>query len=118
MDIVYLHGLRINTYIGIYEWEQQVRQTLTIDLEMGVDIAAVAAADNISAALDYSAVSERLVAYIEDQHFGLLETLAENIAQLLLAEFKLPWLKLRLGKPGAVPAAGDVGVIVERGAKL
>ena len=111
MDIVYISDLRIDTFIGIYDWEQQVRQTVSIDLELGTDIAAAAAADDIAATLDYKAISDRLIGLVENQHFQLLETLAEQIAQLLLDEFGVPWLRLRLGKPGAVPKATDVGVI-------
>ncbi|MCZ6828729.1 MAG: dihydroneopterin aldolase [Gammaproteobacteria bacterium] len=115
MDIVYIRDLRIDTFIGIYDWEQQVRQTLSIDLEMATDVAATAAANEFSTTLDYKAISDRLLELIENQHFELLESLAEQIAQLLQDEFKVGWLRLRLGKPGAVPAAADVGVLIERG---
>jgi 7,8-dihydroneopterin aldolase/epimerase/oxygenase len=114
-DIVYIRDLRIDTFIGIYDWEQRIRQTISIDLEMAADIASAAAADDISATPDYEAISNRLIEYVENQHFQLIETLAEQLAQLLLAEFKLTGLRLRLGKPGAVAAAADVGVIIKRG---
>ena len=118
MDIVYIRDLRIDTFIGIYDWEQQLRQTLSIDLDMATDVAATAAADDISMTLDYKAISDRLLAMIENQHFELLESLAEQIAALLLDEFQVRWLRLRLGKPGAVPAAADVGVVIERGSAV
>lgn len=114
-DRVYIRDLRIDTFIGIYDWEQRVRQTISIDLEMAADIAAAAAQDDISATPDYAAISQRLIEYVENQHFQLIETLAEQLAQLLLDEFELTWLRLCLGKPGAVAAAADVGVIIERG---
>lgn len=118
MDIVYIRDLRIDTFIGIYDWEQQLRQTLSIDLEMATDVAATAAADDIAITLDYKAISDRLLAMIENQHFELLESLAEQIAAVLLDEFQVRWLRLRLGKPGAVPAAADVGVVIERGSAV
>ncbi len=115
MDIVYIRELRIDTFIGIYDWEQQVRQTLSIDLEMATNVAATAATGELSATVDYKAISDRLIEMIENQHFELLESLAEQIAQLVQDEFRVGWLRLRLGKPGAVPAAADVGVVIERG---
>ncbi len=114
-DRVYIRDLRIDTFIGIYDWEQRVRQTISIDLEMAADIAAAAQQDDISATPDYAAISQRLIDYVENQHFQLIETLAQQLATLLLDEFDLDWLRLRLGKPGAVAAAADVGVIIERG---
>jgi dihydroneopterin aldolase len=118
MDIVYIRDLRIDTFIGIYDWEQQLRQTLSIDLELSTDVAATAAANDISLTLDYKAISERLLGMIENQHFELLESLAEQIAQVLQDEFQVRWLRLRLGKPGAVSAAADVGVVIERGSAV
>ncbi|MCX2983366.1 dihydroneopterin aldolase [Halieaceae bacterium IMCC14734] len=115
MDIIYISQLRIDTYIGVHEWEQQQRQTVVIDLELGSDVAHTAATDDLSTTADYAAISARLLNMIENQHFRLLETLAEQIAQVLQEEFGVPWLQLRLGKPGAVPQADDVGVIIERG---
>lgn len=115
MDIVYISQLRIDTYIGVHDWEQRQRQAVVIDLELGTDIAHTAATDDLQTTADYAAISARLLAMIENQHFRLLETLAEQIAQVLRDEFAVGWLRLRLGKPGAVPQAGDVGVIIERG---
>ncbi len=114
-DIVYIRDLRIDTYIGIYDWEQQVRQTVCLNIELAADIARTAAEDDIGATLDYAAIAQRLIEHIDGQHFQLLETLAEQCAQLIMAEFSVPWLRLQLGKPDAVAAASDVGVIIERG---
>jgi 7,8-dihydroneopterin aldolase/epimerase/oxygenase len=113
-DIIYLRELRVNAVIGIYEWEQRIRQTLSIDLEMAADIRRAAAADNIETALNYKAVAERVVAFVEGTQFQLIEALAERIASLLLDEFKIPWVRISLGKPGAVPGSRDVGVVIER----
>jgi dihydroneopterin aldolase len=115
MDVVYIRDLRIDTFIGVYEWEQQVRQTISIDVEMATDIAHTAATDDLSTTLNYTAIADHIIAMVENKHFRLIETLAEQIATALRQEFAISWLRLRLGKPGAVPAASDVGVIIERG---
>ena len=115
MDLVYIHGLKIETIVGIYDWEREQKQTVTIDLEMGTDIRPAAASEDIEKALDYKQVAKRLIAFIEAAEFHLIETMAEQIAQLVLEEFKVPWLRLQLGKPGAVTGSKDVGVIIERG---
>ena len=117
MDIVYIRDLRIDTIIGIYDWEREVRQTVSIDLEMASDIRKAAATDDIQYALNYKAVSKRLIAYVENRNALLVETLAEEIAQMIRTEFDVPWLRLRLSKPGAIRGARDVGLIIERGAK-
>lgn len=117
MDIVYIRDLRIDTIIGIYDWEREVRQTVSIDLEMASDIRKAAETDDIQYALNYKAVSKRLIAYVENRNALLVETLAEEIAQMIRTEFAVPWLRLRLSKPGAIRGARDVGLIIERGAK-
>ena len=116
-DIVYIHGLRVEAVIGIHAWERHVRQELAIDLEMAWDTARAAAGDAIAGALDYQHVAERVNLLVAGQACGLVETLAERIAQALRAEYGLPWLRVKIGKPGAVPAARDVGVIIERGTR-
>ncbi len=117
MDIVYIRDLRIDTIIGIYDWERQVRQTVSIDLEMATDIRQAAATDDIQFALNYKAVSKRLISYVEGRNALLVETLAEELAKLIREEFTVPWLRLRLSKPGAVRGARDVGLVIERGEK-
>jgi len=115
MDIVYINDLKVDTVIGIFDWERRIRQTVSLDLEMAADIRRGAASDHIDDALDYKAIGKRLIAFIESSEFQLVEALAENVAQLVLKEFQVPWLKLRLSKPGALRGARDVGVIIERG---
>ena len=115
MDIVYIRELRAATVIGVYDWERSVRQILVLDLELAADNRRAAASDEIGDALDYAALSARVLAYIEASEFQLIETLAEQVASLVMAEFGVPWLRLRLAKPGAVAQARDVGVIIERG---
>ncbi len=114
MDIVYIRNLEIETVIGIYDWERKIRQKVTIDLDMAFDIRKAASSDAIEDTLDYKAVAKRLISFVESSEFQLIETLAEQIAKIVLNEFKVSRLKLTLGKPGAVTGARDVGVIIER----
>lgn len=114
MDIVYISELEIQTIIGIYDWEREQKQTVSLDLEMGTDIKPAAASEDIAKALDYKAVAKRLIAHIESSEYLLIETMAEAVATIVLTEFNVPWLKLRLGKPGAVTGSKDVGVVIER----
>jgi len=118
MDIVYIRELEVRTIIGIYDWEREQRQVVSLDLEMGFDNRPAASTDNIDQALDYKAVAKRLIDFIEGSEFFLVETLAERVAEIVLNEFQVPWLRLRLGKPGAVTGSKDVGVVIERGSKL
>ena len=117
MDIVYIRELQVETVIGIYDWEREVRQTVSLDLEMGTDIRAAAATEDIDSTLNYKTVAKRLIAFIGESEFLLVETMAEEIAQIVQSEFPVPWLRLRLSKPGAVRGARDVGVIIERGTR-
>lgn len=115
MDIVFVEDLRIETVIGIYDWERQIRQVVAIDLEMAFDNTRPAASDKIADTLDYKAVSKRLIAFVEAANFELVETLAEQCARIVREEFGVSWLRLRLAKPGAVRGAKAVGVVIERG---
>lgn len=117
MDIVYINDLRIETIIGIYDWERDIRQVISIDLEMAADNRKAAATESIDDALNYKAVAKRLIQFVEESEFQLVETLAERIAEIVLDEFKVDWLRLKLGKPGAVTGSKEVGVIIERGEK-
>jgi 7,8-dihydroneopterin aldolase/epimerase/oxygenase len=117
MNSVYIRGLRAQAVIGIHDWERLVRQPLVVDLEMVSDTARAAASDAIADALDYAAVSQQVIALVEGSQFQLLETLAQAIATMIMREFAVPWLRLRLGKPGAVAEAEDVGVIIEVGVR-
>jgi len=118
MDIVYLRDLRIDTVIGIYGWERRTRQTIILDLEMSADIARAAATDQIEDTLNYKAVAKRLIDFVGNSDFQLVETLAERCAQIIREEFGVKWVRLTLNKKGAVRGATDVGVIIERGEKF
>ena len=113
-EVVYLKDLRIETVIGIYDWERQIKQTIVLDIEMASDIAAAAATDNIEDALNYKSIAKRLIEFVGTSEFQLVETLAERIAQIIITEFGVPWLKLQVNKQGALRGARDVGVIIER----
>jgi len=117
MDIVFLRNLKIDTVIGIYDWERKIRQTVILDLDMSADIRRAAASESIEDALDYKAVAKRLIAFVEQSEFQLVETLAEKCAAIVREEFKVKWVRLSLNKVGAVSGARDVGVIIERGEK-
>jgi dihydroneopterin aldolase len=117
MDIIFLGGLEIETVIGIYDWERTIKQKIYLDIEMAFDIKKAAATDDIAYTLDYKTVSDRIVQFVETSEFFLVETLIEKIADILLTEFSIPWVKIILNKKGAVSRARDVGIIIERGQK-
>lgn len=113
-DIIYLNDLTVETVIGIFDWERQIKQRISIDLEMETDIRRAAETDSIDDTLNYKAVAKRIIAFVEESEFQLVETLAERIAGIITDEFDVPWVKVRLNKKGAVRYATDVGVIIER----
>lgn len=118
MDIVYLRDLRIDTVIGIFDWERRTTQTIILDLEMSADIARAAASDDIKDTLNYKAVAKRLIDFVSASDFQLVETLAERCAQIIREEFDVRWVRLTLNKKGAVRGADDVGVMIERGERF
>ncbi len=115
MDIVYINDLKIETIIGIYEWEREVKQVVSLDIEMAHDISQAAATDDIQYALNYKAVAKRLISFVENAEFLLVESMAEQIAGIIREEFSVPWLRLSVSKPGALRGAKNVGVRIERG---
>ncbi|MAS83912.1 MAG: dihydroneopterin aldolase [Legionellales bacterium] len=117
MDIIFLRNLKIDTVIGIYDWERRIKQTVILDLEMATDIKKAAKSDDIADTLDYKAIAKRVISFVEESEYKLVETLAERIAEIIVNEFKVPWVKLSLNKIGAIRGARDVGVIIERGSK-
>ncbi len=117
MDIIYINDLCIDTVIGVYDWERRVKQRVIIDLEMATDIRKAAASDSLDDTLNYKAVAKRLIDFISQSEYQLVETLAERITEIVLNEFNVPWVKLRLNKQGAVRGARDVGIIIERGTR-
>ena len=116
-DKVFISKLRVDTVIGIYEWERKIRQSVVIDIEMACDCARAAETDSVDDTLDYKAIGKRIIAFVEASEFFLVETLAHRLAETLVAEFGIGWLRLKVDKEGALRGARGVGVIVERGTR-
>lgn len=114
MDKIFLTKLEVETVIGIWEWEKRLPQKVVFDLELSTDIKKAASSDSINDALDYKAVSKRIKAIANENQFELIETLAETIAQAILDEFEVNWLKLKVSKPFAIRDSKNVGLIIER----
>jgi len=114
-DCIAIRGLQLDTIVGVHDWERELRQTVVIDLELGVDCARAAALDRLEDAVDYVAVASWLEAELAMASYQLIETLAERLADGLLREFAVPWLRLVLHKPGAVQRAADVAIVITRG---
>jgi len=115
MDVVFIKQLEVISTIGVYDWEKSVQQKLYFDLEMAFDNRPAAAADEIDLALNYFSVSERVTEFARQNQFELIETMAEQVAALIMHEFNVPWIRLTLHKPGALPKAQSLGVQIERG---
>ena len=115
MDKIFLTELKVDTIIGIWEWERKIRQTVIIDLEMSADIAKAAATDSVEDTLNYKSVAKRVQSFVGDSSFQLVETLAERIAGIIREEFGVQWVKVRVNKPGAIRGSRDVGILIERG---
>jgi dihydroneopterin aldolase len=115
MDIVFIRELEIETVIGIYDWERKIKQVISIDLDMATDIKKSALSDEIDDTLNYKAVAKRLINFVEESRFQLVETLAEKICEIVMKEFDVPWVRLTLHKPGAVNGSRSVGVMIQRG---
>ena len=115
MDKIFLRGLEVQTVIGIWDWERQIKQTVRVDLELGTDVRKAARADRIDEASDYKAIAKRLIAFIESSRYQLVETLAEALAEVVVTEFDVPWVRLSVAKPGAIEGSREVGIVIERG---
>lgn len=115
MDIIFLGGLEIETIIGIYDWERITKQKVILDIEMAFDIGKAAETDDIAYTLDYKTVSKRIVSFVENSEFYLVEKLIVEVANIIRNEFGVSWVKITLNKKGAIRGASDVGIIIERG---
>lgn len=114
MDKIFLGALTVECIVGIWDWERRVKQKVILDLEMATDIRRAAASDRIEDTIDYKKVSKRLLAFVGESQFNLVETLAEQIARVVVTEFGVSWVKVRLNKQGAIRGARDVGIEIER----
>ena len=117
MDKIFLSALKVECIVGIWEWERRVKQTVVIDVEMAADIRRAAASDRIEDTIDYKRVAKRLLSFVGDSRYKLVETLTERIAQLIVTEFGVSWVRVRLNKQGAIRGARDVGIEIERRAE-
>ncbi|MGK2960486.1 MAG: bifunctional dihydroneopterin aldolase/7,8-dihydroneopterin epimerase [Candidatus Malihini olakiniferum] len=117
MDIVFIEELTVIATIGAYDWEQTISQKLVLDIEMSWDNCKAAVSDNVCDCLSYADVSKAVIAYVSSQQFALVERVAEEVAQLLMQRFAIPWLRIKVSKPGAIAQARQVGVVIERGAR-
>jgi len=116
-DIIFISELRIETVIGIFDWERQIKQTVVLDLELATDISKAAASDHIDDTIDYKTLTKSIISYVEASEFQLVETLAERVCELVRNDFGVPWVRLKLNKPGALRGARDVGILIERGSR-
>ncbi|TFH47740.1 MAG: dihydroneopterin aldolase [Lysobacterales bacterium] len=115
MDIIYISDLRIETVIGIFDWERKIKQSVVLDIEMAGDCHKAAQNDDVEDTLNYKSVAKRLIEFVGSSEYKLVETLAERCAEVIMDEFRVPWVKLRVNKRGALRGARDVGVVIERG---
>ena len=114
MDKIFIHGLKTEAIIGIFDWERQVKQTVIVDIEISADIRKAALSDSIDDTLNYKRVAKRVLVFVEESKFHLVETLAEHVAMLILEDFGIAWVRISLSKPGAIRNSRDVGVMLER----
>jgi len=114
MDIVYLRDLRVDALIGVWDWERRIRQTLVMDLDLGTDTARAGDSDDLTHTIDYKAVSDRIIAFTRASEFKLIEALGEHLARVVLEEFDVSWLRLRINKQGVLRDVRDVGIVIER----
>jgi dihydroneopterin aldolase len=115
VDIIYINDLRIETLIGIFDWERKVKQMVILDIEMAGDCRKAAVNDVVEDTVNYKSVAKRLIEFVGNSEYQLVETLAERCAEIIMDEYRVPWVKLRVNKQGALRGARDVGVIIERG---
>jgi dihydroneopterin aldolase len=115
MDIIFLQDLHVDAVIGIWDWERRIRQKIVIDLEMAADIRKAARSDSVDDTLNYKLVAKRIEQFVTESEFRLVETLAEQIATIVIDEFAVPWVRVRVSKPGAIRGSRNVGVQIERG---
>ena len=114
MDIIFLHGLKVECVIGVWDWERRIKQTVEIDIDMAADIRGAATSDQLQDTLNYKAIAKAVISHVENSQYQLVESLAESIASILTGDFKIPWCRVKLNKGGAVRGARAVGVVIER----
>ncbi|HUQ52965.1 MAG TPA: dihydroneopterin aldolase [Gammaproteobacteria bacterium] len=114
MDKIFLRELRIETIIGFWEWERRIKQVVSIDLEIATDARVAAASDAIAGTLNYEQLAKRLIEFVGESQYQMVEALATAIGKIVIEEFGAPWVRVSVAKPGAISAARDVGIVIER----
>lgn len=117
MDIIFIRNLRVKTIIGIFDWERRIRQVVYINIEIAADAAKAARSDRIEDATDYKSITKAVIECVENSECRLIETLVEKVAEMIMSQFNVAWLRLTLNKKGAIRHAEDVGITIERGVK-
>jgi len=117
LDIIYIHGIKCECVIGVWGWEKAITQTLYIDLDLATDITKSATSDDLKDTLNYKVIADRVIEYAKNNQFELIETLIERISEVVLSEFNVPWVRIKLDKGGAVKNVKNVGILIERGVK-
>lgn len=117
MDIIFLSEVKIETCLGVPDWERLLPQTIVLDIELAMPHSRACQSDAIEDTIDYGAIVARLRQTLTEHSFKLVEALAEHVAQLIMKEFGTPWVKVRVGKPGILPGLRQLGVMIERGSR-
>ena len=113
-DRIYGEDLRVKGTIGIFDWEKKIKQEISLSYEIDHDNLSASKEDKIEATTDYKTITKKIISFIEENKFELVETFAEKIAEMVIKDFDVNWIKLRVSKPGALRFSKDVGVIIER----
>jgi dihydroneopterin aldolase len=114
MDKIFIRGLDVDAVIGIWEWERRIKQKVRLDLQMATHAGRAAQSDRIGGTLNYKDVAKRLIDFVATSEFRLVESLAEAIARIIVEEFAVPWVQVRVAKPGAIEGSEEVGIVIER----
>lgn len=114
MDIIFLSEVKVQTKLGVPEWERMVEQTIILDLEIAMPHSRSCQTDEIDDTIDYGEVVARIRQTLKENSFKLVEALAEHICQIVLNEFCAPWVKIKVAKPGILPGVKALGVVIER----
>ncbi|HSH71918.1 MAG TPA: dihydroneopterin aldolase [Methylophilaceae bacterium] len=118
MDIIFLSEVKVQTKLGVPEWERMVEQTIILDLEIAMPNSSSCQTDDITDTIDYGIVVARIRQTLAERSFKLVEALAEHLCQIILTEFGAPWVKIKVAKPGILPGLKALGVVIERGSKV
>ncbi len=114
MDIIFLQEVKVETRLGVPEWERLQPQTILLDIELAMPHSRSCQTDAIDDTIDYGQIVARIRQTLAEESFKLVEALAEHVCQLILTEFGTPWVKVRVGKPGIMPGVKQLGVVIER----